>query len=112
MLDPNQVFGGELHPAVRHADVLTSRHSGSDLNWRQGPPEQGGPLVQHDQCPYRKARKTRARVVMEAEAGVCSVYPGNSWDFQKLEEAGRTLPGSMREECSPEASLISGLCPP
>ena len=55
MLDPNQVFGGELHPAVRHADVLTSRHSGSDLNWRQGPPEQGGPLVQHDQCPYRKA---------------------------------------------------------
>lgn len=51
-------------------------------------------------------------MVMEAETGVCSVYPGNSWGSQKLEEAGRTLPGSMREECSPEATLISGLCPP
>ena len=36
MLDPNQVLGVELHPAVRYADVLTSRNSGSDLNLRQG----------------------------------------------------------------------------
>lgn len=48
---------------------------------------------------------------MEAETGVCSVYPGN-WDSQKLEEARRTLPGRMQKECGPETTLISGLYPP
>ena len=58
-----------------------------------------------DQCPYKRQMRRQTQrschKKMEAETGGRCCKPRELLEPKKLEEAGRTLPWSLRRECSP-----------
>lgn len=64
-------------------------------------------LKSKDRCPEKGQKRHRHRgeaTGREAEGGR-QPLPQGGWRHQKLEEAGRTLPGASRGQHSPAPSL-------